>query len=93
MPLRTISEQAFENYLKSRNFNYRYEEPVPGISTLLDYAININGTTVRFEVAEWEPKVPLSGFHGVDMYGPIRTKISGKKINSDLIGTDRSRVA
>lgn len=76
---KTVSELEFEQYLTNRSIRYQYEEPTPGITRLLDYTINVGGTTVRLEVKEWAPQEPMTGFFGVDIYGPIRDKIDEVK--------------
>ena len=72
---KTVSELEFEQYLANRSISCRYEELPPGITRPADYAIDVGGTTVRLEVKEWAPQEPMTGFGGIDIYGPIRDKI------------------
>ena len=75
---RTVSEQAFEEYLSSHGLVARYEELPSGITMPCDYSLDLCGKTIRFDVKEWESQAPTSGCF--DPYSPIRQKIQeGRK--------------
>lgn len=72
---KTVSEQAFEEYLFRHGLVARYEELPDGITKPCDYSLDLGGKTIRFDVKEWEPHTskPESGYF--DPYAPIRQKI------------------
>jgi hypothetical protein len=70
---RTVSERAFEEYLSKHRLVARYEELPSDITRPCDYSLDLDGKTIRFEVKEWAPQPPTSGYF--DPYPPIRQKI------------------
>jgi hypothetical protein len=78
MPARTLSEQAFEEYLSRHGLVARYEELPSGITMPCDYSLDLSEKTIRFDVKEWESQTATSGCF--DPYLPIRQKIQeGRK--------------
>lgn len=74
MSAKTVSEQAFEEYLPRRGLIARYEELPDGITKPCDYSLDLGGKTVRFDVKEWDPQPPSRGGY-FDPYVPIRQEI------------------
>jgi hypothetical protein len=74
---RNESELLFEEYLKAHNYaDWTHEAPVEGKRKTPDYRLEHSGSSVVFEVKEFDAPLPLPGVGTYDPYGPIREKIN-----------------
>jgi hypothetical protein len=74
---RTQSELLFEEYLVSHGHrDWTHEAPIEGKRKKPDYRLEHDGSSLFFEVKEFESALPPIGFGAYDPYGPIREKIN-----------------
>jgi len=75
--IRNESELLFEEYLTAHGYtNWTHEVPVEGKRRNPDYQLEHDGSSLIFEVKEFEAQMPTMGVGTYDPYGPIREKIN-----------------
>ena len=74
---RNASELLFEEYLTAQGYtNWTHEVPVEGKRKNPDYRLEHLGSSLVFEVREFNVPMPTMGGGKYDPYGPIREKIN-----------------
>lgn len=77
---RTQGEEEFEAYLVAAGYVFQYEKEWPGKSRRPDYVVDHGGTTLLFDVKDFDPKLPMLGFTQIEMYSGIRRQIEAGRV-------------